>query len=80
MKKLAKSCIHKFGTHNYCDIIKFRGTYAAVDKEGQIIAYGKELKGYLGDIIMVMYTGEQFGTGDFILESDRHGMICKFKD
>ena len=80
MKKIAKSCINKFGTNNYCDIIKFRGKYAAVNQEGQILAYGKELKGYLGDIITVMYTGEQFGTGDFILESDLHGMICKFKD
>ena len=42
-----------------------------------VLAYGKELKGYLGDIIRTMYTGERKGSGDYILESDRHGMICK---
>ncbi len=43
------------------------------------LCYGKELKGYIGDIIYLQYDGEKYGTGDFILKSDRHGVICKFK-
>jgi len=45
-----------------------------------IIAVGKELKGYLGDIIRITYDGEAYGTGDYRLVSDRHGVICKWKE
>jgi len=44
------------------------------------VAVGKELKGYLGDIIRITYDGEAYGTGDYRLVSDRHGDICKWRE
>ena len=45
---------------------------------GTFFIDGKELKGYVGNIIRTMYTGETKYNGDYILTSDLHGMICKF--
>lgn len=59
-----------------------REKYAIV-RDGEIgsilFVVGKELKGYLGDIIYPQYDGERYGTGNYYLESDRHGIICKWK-
>lgn len=43
------------------------------------LAAGKELKGYIGDIIYIQYDGHSYGTGDYRVVSDRHGLICKIK-
>ena len=43
------------------------------------ITKGKELKGYLGDILYIQYTGDKYGERDIILKSDRHGVVCKWK-
>ena len=37
------------------------------------------MKGYKGDIIRVTYDGYVYGTGDYHVISDRHGLICKIK-
>ncbi len=80
MKKVAKCFIKKFGVNSYAEVRKMADTYCVQTiEDNEILAIGKELKGYVGDIITTMYTGEKFGTGDFVLMSDRHGMICKFK-
>lgn len=65
----------------YCRVIKFDNTYV-IEREidGVILVWGKELKGYIDDIIYPQFTGEKYWTGDFILNSDRHGMICKWKE
>lgn len=58
-----------------------KGRYCVVEDRYRIpLCYGKELKGYIGDILYLQYDGEKYGTGDFILKSDRHGMVCKFKE
>lgn len=80
IKKVPKCNITVFGEASVASVYKFRTTYVCIrDFDGIVLAWGPELKGYIGDIIRTMYTGEIFATGDFILESDRHGMICKFK-
>ena len=45
-----------------------------------VIVSGKELKGYIGDLMWLSYTGEHYGEGDILLRSDRHGVICKWKE
>lgn len=79
MYRLKREVINKFGEESVSHVEKCGNTYAVIrDCDGIWLAYGKELKGYIGDIIRTMYTGETKYGGDFILESDRHGMICKF--
>lgn len=79
MFKAIREVINKFGADSYCEIVPYKNTYRCVREDGAILAEGKELKGYMGDIIETKYTGWTYATGDYILWSDRHGMICKFK-
>lgn len=79
MKKLSKERIDIFGENSVASIRYCRNNYVCMRKDGLILTVGKELKGYIDDIIRTMYTGEKYGTGDFILKGDIHGMICKFK-
>lgn len=79
MFKAAKELINKFGEDSLADIIPYGNTFRCVRRDGAIIAEGKELKGYMDDIIRTMYTGDMYASGDYVLMSDRHGMICKFK-
>ncbi len=79
MLKLKRQKITKFGEESVSHVENRENTYMVVrDCDGVILAKGKELKGYIGDIIRTMYTGETKYDGDYILTSDRHGMICKF--
>ena len=63
----------------YVDVIEWFNEYYIATND-YFLAKGKELKGYIGDIIYFQYTGEKYLTGDYILKSDRHGMICKWKE
>ena len=79
MLKLGRQYVNKFGEESVSHVEKRDNTYVVVrEVDGIILAKGKELKGYLGDIIRTMYTGETKSNGNYILESDRHGIICKF--
>ena len=79
MKKIARHLIDKYGEESVSHVIKIGKMYAVIREcDNIILVYGKELKGYCGDIIRTMYTGEKYATGDIILVSDRHGVICKF--
>ncbi len=87
MKKVVdKEMIHReyfkefgFNAGRYLHVVKYNGNYYIIDDDhNYIIAKGKELKGYLGDILYFQYNGEKYGTGDYILNSDRHGMVCKW--
>lgn len=85
MKKLAtrEQLAHVMRNHatiNYFDVVKHGSTYIVVDLYGFAILEGKELKGYIGDIIYLQCDGEKYLTGDYRLTSDRHGMICKWKE
>ena len=64
----------------YCYVMEWFDNEYYVATDNYFLAKGKELKGYLGDIIYFQYTGEKYLTGDYILNSDRHGMICKWKE
>lgn len=79
MFKVTKEFINKFGEESLAEIVPYGNTFLCVRKDGTVLAKGKELKGYMGDIIRTMYTGWEYASGDYILVSDRHGMICKFK-
>lgn len=84
MKKVSRENIDTFGEESvaFVEYIPECRTYGVVRrKDGFILAFGKELKGYLGDIIRTMYddTTSKSGVYDYVLESDRHGTICKFK-
>jgi hypothetical protein len=79
MLKLKREKINVFGEASVSHVEKMWNTYVVIREcDGVILAKGKELKGYVGDIIRTMYTGETKYDGDYILESDRHGMVCKF--
>lgn len=67
---------------DYCTVKPlFNGCYGVVrDIDGIVLVMGKELKGYIGDIIYPQYDGYRYATGDYRLTSDRHGLICKWKD
>ena len=55
-------------------------TYAVVrDLDGVILCKGFRFRKYRGDIIRTLYTGEAYGTGDFVLRSDRCGDFYVFK-
>lgn len=78
MLKLKREEINVFGEASVSHVEKLGNTYVVIREcDGVILAKGKELKGYVGDIIRTMYTGETKYDGDYILESDRHGMVCK---
>ena len=62
-----------------CYVMEWFGEYY-VATDDYFLVKGKELKGYIGDIIYCQFTGWKYLTGDFILKSDRHGMICKWKE
>lgn len=82
MKKILRELINKFGEEAICHVgyIQECNTYGVVrESDGLILAFGKGLKGYIGDIIRVMYDGYNPKNCDYILESDRHGTICKWK-
>lgn len=79
MFKVTKEFINKFGEESLAEIVPYGNTFLCVRKDGTVLAKGKELKGYMGDIIQTMYTDWEYASGDYILVSDRHGMICKFK-
>lgn len=82
MWKISKKYINKFGEESNASVIKIGNTYAVRrDIDGMILAVGKELKGYVGDIIRTMYDGWSVSEGKYlyILQSDRNGVICKFK-
>lgn len=81
MKKLVgRETIKNFiAERTTCYVMQwFDDYYIATDDH--FLVKGKELKGYLGDIIYFQYTGWKYLTGDYILKSDRHGMICKWKE
>lgn len=89
MKKIAnreyvKEMLYEnLSTPVYCHVEHtwWNNSYAIFrDDNGHIIVSGKELKGYLGDIIYPQYNGWRFATGDYQLKSDRHGVICKWKE
>lgn len=67
---------------DYCTVkLLFNGLYGVIrDIDGMVLVIGKELKGYVGDIIYPQYNGWRHATGDYQLTSDRHGVICKWKD
>ena len=45
-------------------------------KGGEFIADGTvELKECMSDIVYLQFTGKEFATGDYILVSDRHGIL-----
>lgn len=50
------------------------------DNQGYFLAIGKELKGYIGDVIRLVYVARENEKSDFVLMSDRHGMICKLRE
>ena len=65
----------------YLDIVKYNGNYYAIEPNtGIAYVKGKELKGYLGDILYFQYDGVKYGTGNYYLKSDRHGIVCRWKD
>ena len=86
MRTIAKHFVTKFGEESVGRVVyiswgrKRDMPAVAMYCDNQIVAVGRELKGYAGDIIRIMYTGEHKGEGDYILESDLHGMICKFHE
>lgn len=61
-----------FGKDAYIITAYYEGKYYT-------LCMGKSLKGYKGDIIHLQYDGYCYGTGDYRLVSDRHGLICKIK-
>jgi hypothetical protein len=80
---LEREVFHSYGSASgqYFDVIKYNGTYYIVrETDGLCLCAGKELKGYIGDIIYPQYDGVKYGTGNYYLKSDRHGIICKWKD
>ena len=88
MKKVPREFIkadffYEFGSNagRWLEIEKHNGNYYVVEKATRI-AYvkGKELKGYIGDNLYIQYDGVKYGTGDYYLKSDRHGIVCKWKD
>ena len=81
MKKLDKNAINIFGEASVSHVEVLPHTCVVIrDCDNKVLAEGKKLCGYVGDIIRTMYTGETKYDGDYILVSDRHGMICKFPD
>ena len=59
----------------------YDGDYVVkTDNQGYFLAIGKELNGYIGDTIRLVYVAREKGISDFILMSDRHGMICKLRE
>ena len=51
MWKLRKEYINKFGEESVASVIKVGNTYAVQrDRDGVVLAIGKELKGYVGDM------------------------------
>lgn len=86
--RVARELIQKYifippnGTrYNNFHVESFGDTYIIVNDTWKFfVCIGKELKGYKNDIIYVTYDGEKHGTGDYTLNSDRHGVICKFKE
>ena len=82
MKKVSRNMITVFGADSDSFVVQLGITYAVVRRfDGQILAIGKELKGYVGDIIYTQYDDidGRKDDMDYILKSDRHGVICKFK-
>ena len=83
MWKIRKEHIDKFGEESVANVVKIGNTYAVQrEKDNVILAVGKELKGYTGDIVRTMcdgWTPEEGRKLPYLLISDRHGLICKFK-
>ena len=63
----------------YLRVEEYKKNYYVVDDDNAYVA-GKELKGYIGDILYIQYDGIKYGTGNYYLKSDRHGIVCKWKD
>lgn len=83
MKKINRKYVTRFGHYSYSDVKKIGNTYAVVrEDDGMILAIGKELKGYIGDIIYTQYDDSKgiHDGMDYLLKSDLHGIICKFKE
>lgn len=79
-ESLSRNEVTIFGERSVAHVEKYNGTYAIVrDLDGVVLCYSDRFKAYIGDIIRTMYTGVEYGSGDRILESDRHGTIHKFK-
>lgn len=82
MKKINRKYVTRFGHYSCSDVKKIGNTYAVVrEDDGMILAIGKELKGYIGDIIYTQYDDSKgiHEDMDYLLKSDLHGLICKFK-
>lgn len=82
MKKLATRDVIKniIAERTPCYVMGWFDNEYYIATDNYFLAKGKELKGYFGDIIYFQYTGEKYLTGDYILKSDRHGIICKWKE
>lgn len=84
MKKADRAILAEmFSNHesNYCMVVTIGKTYAIIkESDGTILATGKELKGYVDDIIYPQYDGMKHGTGNYYLKGDLHGIICKWKN
>ena len=81
MLRIDKNVINIFGEASISHVEELPRTCVIIREcDGKVLAEGKELRGYVGDVIRTMYTGETKYSGDYILVSDRHGMICKLPD
>ena len=81
IRKLGKNEINIFGEASIAHVEPHGNTYAVVREcDSRVLATGKELKGFLNDIIRTMYTGYTRANSDYILWSaDKQHAICKFK-
>ena len=70
---------NKFGEFSQSDVVKVDGTYAIVREcDNKELLRGDSLKEYEDDIIRIMYTGICHGSGEYLLYSDRHGVIYRW--
>jgi len=78
---MRKSEIDIFGEDSIAYVKKIGFMKYAVirEKDNQILATGFQFRKYIGDIIRTMYTGLYKATGDYVLKSDKNGIIYTFK-
>ena len=66
-----------FGEKSYAEVrCSGLGSYLVVrDVDRRVLAKGLKFKKYRGQTIRTMYTGESYGTGDWILENEQRQCI-----
>ncbi len=73
-------CSHLFGVKSEGNVRYMKDEYVYLTYDEIPIISSPALREYAGETLRIMYTGEEYGTGDIVVEDENGKIIYKFKE